>query len=210
VPRWLSPALARRDPSPPWQWAFALGFTGIRGIVSLAAALAIPLATESDMPFPQRDLIIFVAFFVILVTLVGQGLLLPGVIRALGLVDAGRREQQAERVEEFEARREAIEAGIRALEQLVTEQHLTADLARRLRVQYHDRLAQVTQRGAADESHHKLTVARDELELALLSAERETVNTLARSGRLKDEARRRLERELDLREAYADSQRAEE
>jgi Na+/H+ antiporter len=210
VPRWLSPALARRDPSPPWQWAFALGFTGIRGIVSLAAALAIPLATESDMPFPQRDLIIFVAFFVILVTLVGQGLLLPGVIRALGLVDAGRREQQAERVEEFEARREAIEAGIRALEQLVTEQHLTADLARRLRVQYHDRLAQVTQRGAADESHHKLTIARDELELALLSAERETVNTLARSGRLKDEARRRLERELDLREAYADSQRAEE
>jgi monovalent cation/hydrogen antiporter len=84
VPRWLSPRLARRDPSPPWQWPFALAFTGIRGIVSLAAALAIPFVTERGQPFPHRDLILILTFAVILVTLVGQGLLLPTVIRALG------------------------------------------------------------------------------------------------------------------------------
>src|SRR6266700_839222 len=56
LPRWLSPALARRDPSPPWQWPFVLAFTGVRGIVSLAAALAIPLTTSDGSPFPNRDL----------------------------------------------------------------------------------------------------------------------------------------------------------
>ena len=74
LPRWLSPSLARRDPSPPWQAPFLIGFTGIRGIVSLAAALAIPLATASGEPFPNRDLILFLTFAVIIVTLIGQGL----------------------------------------------------------------------------------------------------------------------------------------
>ena len=74
LPRWLIPAIARKDPSPPWQWPFVLGFTGVRGIVSLAAALAIPLTMDSGRPFPDRDLILFLTFAVILVTLVGQGL----------------------------------------------------------------------------------------------------------------------------------------
>ena len=77
LPRWLSRAIARRDPAPPWQWPFALAFTGIRGMVSLAAALAIPLETDAGRPFPHRDLILVLTFAVILVTLVGQGLLLP-------------------------------------------------------------------------------------------------------------------------------------
>ena len=58
LPRWLIPSLARRDPSPPWQFPFVLAFTGIRGVVSLAAALAIPFATASGAPFPDRDLIL--------------------------------------------------------------------------------------------------------------------------------------------------------
>src|SRR5215470_15228584 len=93
LPRWLIPRVRRRDPSPPWQWPFALAFTGVRGIVSLAAALAIPFATASGAPFPDRDLILFVTFAVILVTLVGQGLLMPAVVRWLGLVRAGRHER---------------------------------------------------------------------------------------------------------------------
>src|SRR5271170_5578166 len=79
LPRWLSPSLARRDPQPPWQWAFLLGFVGVRGVVSLAAALAIPLTTLAAASFPDRDLILFVTFGVIVVTLVGQGLALPSV-----------------------------------------------------------------------------------------------------------------------------------
>src|SRR3954451_23216782 len=84
LPRWLLPSLRRKDPAPSWQWPFALAFTGIRGIVSLAAALAIPLTTADGTPFPYRDLILFLTFAIIPVTLVGQGLMFPSVIRALG------------------------------------------------------------------------------------------------------------------------------
>ena len=71
LPRWLSPSLARRDPSPPWQWPFLLAFVGVRGVVSLAAALAIPFLTAGGQVFPHRDLILFVTFGVIIITLVG-------------------------------------------------------------------------------------------------------------------------------------------
>src|SRR4029077_15216084 len=72
LPRWLIPWIARRDPSPPWQQAFVVAFTGVRGVVSLAAALAIPLTVSGGAPFPHRDLILFVTFGVIIITLVGQ------------------------------------------------------------------------------------------------------------------------------------------
>ena len=99
LPRWLFPPVKKKDPSPPWQWPFALAFTGVRGIVSLAAALAIPFATATGQPFPYRDLILFLTFSVILVTLVGQGLLLPWVIRELGLSHAGRKEIELRNIE---------------------------------------------------------------------------------------------------------------
>src|SRR6185436_10524216 len=108
LPRWLFPPVRKKDPSPPWQWPFVLAFTGVRGIVSLAAALAIPLATQDGAPFPERDLILFVAFIVVLVTLVGQGLTLPALIRGLGLANMGRREHREERTQELKARRLAI------------------------------------------------------------------------------------------------------
>ena len=89
LPRWLIPGLARRDPAPPWQVIFAVGYTGVRGIVSLAAALAIPLATAGGDAFPHRDLIVFLTFSVILVTLVGQGVSLPLVVAWLKTPRAG-------------------------------------------------------------------------------------------------------------------------
>ena len=64
LPRWLFPPIKRRDPSPPWQWPFVLAFTGVRGIVSLAAALAIPFATANGQPFPHRQIILFPTFSV--------------------------------------------------------------------------------------------------------------------------------------------------
>src|SRR5215471_13276450 len=85
IPRLLSPSLTRRDPLPPWQWLFSLAFIGVRGVVSLVAALAIPLTTEFGTLFPYRDLVLFITFGVILLTLVGEGLLLPSVVRWLGL-----------------------------------------------------------------------------------------------------------------------------
>ena len=140
LPRLLVPAIARTDPSPPWQWPFALAYTGVRGIVSLAAALAIPLATDDGNPFPDRDLILFLTFSVILVTLVGQGLLLPTVIRALGLDNAGGREHGVDRREELAARRQAIVAAVERLNQIAAERGLPEDVTRPLRAHYQERL----------------------------------------------------------------------
>ena len=86
----------KRDPSPPWQMPFFLSFTGVRGVVSLAAALAIPSRSPTAQPFPHRELILFVTFGVIIITLVGQGVMLPAVVRWLGLTRLGTEERQDE------------------------------------------------------------------------------------------------------------------
>jgi CPA1 family monovalent cation:H+ antiporter len=187
-----------------------LAFAGMRGIVSLAAALAIPLTTENGQPFPQRNLVIFVTFSIILVTLVGQGLLLPTVVRWLGLAHAGRRERHADRAEEFKARRQAIEAAIERLDQLAAERELPEGILRPLRALQHERLKRVEHRSGDDDRHKRLIQGGDEIEYLLIAAERDLINDLYRRGELKDEARRRIERELDLRDAHLTSVRAED
>jgi Na+/H+ antiporter len=207
LPRQLSAALRKRDPAPPWQWSFLLAFTGVRGIVSLAAALAIPLELANGEPFPGRDLILFLTFGVILVTLVGQGLLLPAVTRALGLAHAGRRERHADLAEERAAREQASLAAIKRLDELKAERQLEESVVRPLRGYHRDRLEHARHQSDGDNGHLKLSELRDELELLLIGAERQTVNDLFREGKLTDEARRRIERELDLREADLANQR---
>jgi monovalent cation/hydrogen antiporter len=208
LPRWLFRRVRRRDPSPPWQWPFALAFTGVRGIVSLAAALAVPFVTSSGHPFPYRDLILILTFAVILVTLVGQGLMLPLVMHWLGLANAGLREHHAERVEEAHAGRLAIERALARLEQLTAERSLPDEIVRPLRVYYRDRLRQIQQRRDGDERHRRLAELGDDIALEVIKAERDLINDLYRDGKLKDEARRRIERELDLRESDLINQRA--
>lgn len=210
LPRWLFAAIRRKDPSPPWQWPFLLAFAGVRGIVSLAAALAIPFTTFSGAPFPQRDLILFVTFSVILVTLVGQGLLLPAVVRWLGLAHVGRRERHADRAEEFEARRRAIETAIERLDQLARDRRLPQDIIRPLRARQQERLKHIEHRSDGGDRNKRLVDGSDEIEFLLIAAERDAINDLYRHGKLKDEARRRIERELDLRDAHLTSVRAED
>jgi monovalent cation/hydrogen antiporter len=209
IPR-LIPAIARKDPAPPWQWPFVLASTGVRGIVSLAAALAIPFTTQSGAPFPFRDLILFLTFSVILITLVGQGLLLPFIIRALGLANAGPLEHTANRAEEFNARREAIEAALEQLEQLAAERNLPPEVVDPIRAYQQERRRRVIHRSDGDDGHTKLIELRDDLELRLIAAERKRINDLYRAGKLKDDGRRRIERELDLREAHLANVRADE
>src|SRR5271155_3754798 len=121
LPRWLNPSLARRDPVPPWRWLFFLGFVGVRGVVSLAAALAIPLTTASGDPFPERNLILFVTFGVIVVTLIGQGLSLPALVRWLGLSKHAAEERQREHQAELAARSQALDIGHGRLKQFVAD-----------------------------------------------------------------------------------------
>ncbi len=201
LPRWLIPAIARKDPSPPWQVPFMLAFTGIRGIVSLAAALAIPFTTASGAPFPDRDLILFLTFCVIVVTLVGQGLLMPAVIRWLGLTAMGHGERRLEEAEELASRRQTIEAVIRRLDELTVERNLPWQIVEPLRAYHHERLQQLEYRAGADALNMHLAHLSGELELLLIETERKHLYALLCSGQVKDEARRRIENELDLREA---------
>jgi Na+/H+ antiporter len=201
LPRWLVPAIARKDPAPSWQAPFMLAFTGIRGIVSLAAALAIPLTTATGEPFPHRDLILFLTFCLIVVTLIGQGLVMPKVIRWLGLAEVGRGERRVEAADELATRRQAIESVTRRLDELAAERNLPVQIVEPLRAHHRERLRQLDYKIGANEQEQQLVRLSAELELLLIEAERKHVYALACGGQLKDDARRRIENELDLREA---------
>jgi NhaP-type Na+/H+ or K+/H+ antiporter len=207
VPRWLSAALRARDPAPPWTFPFLLSITGVRGVVSLAAALALPIAFANGQPFPDRDLVLFIVFSVILVTLVGQGLILPGIVKWLGLGNLGR----AERAQEQAAKRHGVEAATRRLEAIAHEQGLSDELLHPLREHQLEEIEQVTGRQDMREGQAgKVAAQRDAIALELLQVERDAINDLYRDGELRDEARRRLERDLDLREAEILHQRGED
>jgi CPA1 family monovalent cation:H+ antiporter len=198
LPRWLSPSLAKRDPSPPWQQPFALAFTGVRGVVSLAAALAIPFTLANGQPFPYRDLILFITFGIIIATLVGIGLLLPAVMRWLGLTEGGIKERQREADAELTARQEVLKIARRRLEELAAAGNLSEDLLQVQRSRYEQRIQDLMDcaTGVRDWAQEI------ELRLDLIAGEREILHQLLREGRLSDEARRRFERELDLEEAH--------
>jgi len=210
LPAWLIPAIGREDPAPNWRRPFIIAFTGIRGIVSLAAALAIPLTTATGAPFPYRDLILLMTFSVILVTLVGQGLTLPSLIRGLGLDRVGRRERRADRAEELAAREAAIQSATGRLDQFVAEREVPEDIVHEVRAQLKDRFKRLVHRSANGGTHKKLIELRDEIDLALIAAERDKINELYRNDELKDEARRHIERDLDLREARLANVRADD
>ncbi len=197
LPR-LSRRIRRRETDFSWQRPFLISFTGIRGVVSLAAALAIPEQVGSA-PFPERDLILFVTFVVIMATLVGQGALLPPVIRALGLADEGRREAARDKAAEVAARLHGIEAALAELDRLAAAGAPAAAVTA-LRRRHCDRRAEFA--GTADMAGAVSPVAEDaRLQARLIDAERRAIATAYRRSEITDDARRRIERELDLEDA---------
>jgi CPA1 family monovalent cation:H+ antiporter len=198
LPRWLSANLARRDPLPPWQWIFFMAFVGVRGVVSLAAALGIPLSMASGAPFPYRGLILFVTFGVIVVTLVGQGLLLPAVVRALDLTRYATAERNREHGDELTARREALAQMQSRLQELAAREELPSEAIDVLRARHDDRSGRLP-RELPDGPGPAAAAAQ--LRLQLIDAERQYIYRLLQEGKITDEARRRIERELDLEEA---------
>jgi CPA1 family monovalent cation:H+ antiporter len=199
LPRWLVPSIRRNDPAPPPRVPFVVAWAGMRGAVSLAAALALPL------DFPERDLILFLAFTVILVTLVGQGLTLPLVLRWLGL-----RADDEEAREESIARTEANEAALRELERLADVWPGHRELIDRVSEEYEHRASHrpaaragndgtgSAEAGTADVDHERT----EHLAIlgAVISAEREAVIGLRDAAVISDDVLRRIERELDLEE----------
>ncbi len=194
VPRWLSPALRQRDPTPPGKAMFLIGWVGMRGVVSLASALALPLTLADGSPFPYRSEIILITFGVILATLVFQGLALTPLVRWLRFAPDN---EQAK--EEAHARERASAAALERLAALTDEPWPVADQLERLRDHYNDR-----QRRYSADSAPILQCGPDQAEAyrrlrhEAFSAERRTLVDLRNRNVISDEILHRLEHELDV------------
>ena len=198
IPRWLWPGLARRDPAPPWQTPFFLAFTGVRGVDSLAVALAIPYVMANGDPFPHRELILFVTYGVIVVTLIGHGVMLPTVAVKLGLTRESQKERQREIKAELKARKAALAKVSRRLKKAIKDSELPREFVRHLRTRNEAR-EQVLPMNLEDGLEFTRRTAKVKKEL--IDTERAFIYEMLRDGRISDEARRRIEYELDLEEA---------
>jgi Na+/H+ antiporter len=194
--RSMSVTLRERDPSPAWQNAAIVAWTGMRGVVSLAAALAVPLTLSDGSPFPGRDYILFITFSVILATLVLQGLSLPALIRRLGVVDDG-----LANVEERTARLKANEAALAYLAEV--DSHFPPDLVERLSGEYVDRIRQleVSASIGGDRSDGLIAPSYQRLQQDALDVERRTIIRLRDEYVINDEVLRRIQVDLDHAEA---------
>jgi monovalent cation/hydrogen antiporter len=188
LPRRLSAKIRARDPYPPPKAVFVVSWAGMRGAVSLAAALALPLAA-----FPQRDLVIFLTFCVILATLVGQGLTLPWLTRRLGVVAVDGPD-----TEDSHARLAAVDAALRRLDDLEMEYPGHKELIDQLRDRFQHEAGHVWPgEGVRDEAEQE-RLDHLEIRTAVLDAERDAVIALRDDGVISDEVLHRIERDLDL------------
>jgi CPA1 family monovalent cation:H+ antiporter len=162
----------------------------MRGIVSLAAALALPVEIDSGSPFPYRDLLIFLTFVVISATLVVQGLSLTPLIRRLGLgTDPGAHE------EHVRARIALGTAALAAIDRLAAKEHMPKDLVARVRAEFSDRID-----AALPHGHQSSFAFGRDLRLAAVRAERQELIRIWRAGEISDEVLHHLEEELDYEE----------
>jgi CPA1 family monovalent cation:H+ antiporter len=197
VPRWAIRRIRERDPSPPWRSVLVVAWTGMRGVISLAAALALPLQTAAGVAFPDRDLIIFLTFCVILATLVVQGLSLPVLIRALGLEDDRIGEK-----EETHGRIQVAEAALERLDELVDEDWVREDTTERIRGLYTYRRDRFASRVEGDpDGVEERSAAYQRLMVELLGAQRLRLVRMRDEGSIGDEVMHRIERDLDLEES---------
>jgi CPA1 family monovalent cation:H+ antiporter len=205
LPRALSPKLRRRDPvPPPPPNVFVIAWTQMRGVVSLAAALALPMyCADGKTPFPNRDLIAFLTFGVILITLVGQGLTLPAIIRALKLDRVP--DEQAD--EENTARYLAALAAIERLDTLGANDAAAAAALQRARAEYDDRIAYYSRTinpetdGTAAGGMLIACDSSEEVMRQAIQAQRDMLGRLRDQGVIGDDVLRHLEHELDHEEA---------
>lgn len=198
LPRLLSKKLRERDPIPPWQHIVVVTWAGMRGVVSLAAAFALPFVLPSGTPFPGRNYVLFFTFCVILTTLVFQGLTLPILIRKLGIKDDGVTDE-----EERAARVKANDAAIAYIDNLSAGNGFSAEVISRLRAEYDDRVRQLQLccQNSGNPSGEVITPQYQQLQQEALRIERQTIIGLRNEQVINDEALRRIQRDLDLAEA---------
>jgi monovalent cation/hydrogen antiporter len=193
---WATASMVR-GPRPPADWrpVAVVSSAGIRGGISLAAALAVPLTTASGAPFPNRDLIIYLTFAVIFTTLILQGSTLPALVRVLGL-----RETIPSRQQELGARLELTRAALDKLSQLAADGEVPGDLVDEARAQLEKQLRHFTSIGTQGTEAKKQMMSKKQLLRDLLAEQRQTLETMRADGRVAEDVGRRLERDLDLQE----------
>jgi monovalent cation/hydrogen antiporter len=201
LPRLVHGRLHGADPLRSWRAGLILTWSGMRGAVSLAAALSLPLTTDAGAPFQRRQLLIFLTFAVILGTLVVQGLTLPGLIRLVGLEEDGLADR-----EEAKARVHAAESALERLDQLLDEEWVREDTAERMRGFYNFRRQRFNARidGQADDGAEARSLDYQRLRRELLEAERTALFDLRRRGAIDDDVLRRVVRDLDLEDVRLD------
>jgi Na+/H+ antiporter len=175
-------------------------WAGLRGAVSMAAALALPFQTDAGAPLPDRDLIQFITFSLILVTVVGQGLTLPALIRRLGLREDGSAEER----EEIHARLAAAGAALERLDELALEEWVREDTLERVRGMYEFRRRRFKVRaGHADDEDgiEDRSLSYQRLMRDLYGVQRRTLVELRNDGTISNDVMHRVERELDLEES---------
>ena len=201
LPKRFGGSFGGNNPAPPLNRSAVVAWAGMRGAVSLAAALAVPLTTNDGSSFPTRDLIVFLTFCVILGTLVVQGLTLPMLIRVLG-VEADHLDEK----EEAKARIKAADAAIARLSELESEDWVRDDTAERLRGLYGFRRNRFASRFDRDDDGaiEEQSLSYQRLRRELLDAERSELVNLRREGVISSDVERRLHRDLDLEDARLD------
>jgi CPA1 family monovalent cation:H+ antiporter len=179
-----------------------IAWSGLRGAVSLATALALPLETDAGDQLPGRDVIVFITFAVVLVTVVGQGLTLPMLIRRLGVMADGSEEEH----EELTARLTASKAALDELEVMADEGWAADEALERAREYYQQRKRRFAARAGKieDDGYEERSQVRLRVLRRLYRAERRAIVELRNTGDISNEVMHRLERELDLEESYLD------
>ena len=198
LPRLMFKSIRRRDPYPSWRHVTIVAWTGMRGVVSLAAALAVPLVMQNGSPFPARELILFLTFVVIVATLIVQGLSLPLLIRGLGIQDDRSMEK-----EEHEARLKANRAALEKLNEVAEKDPAKADALQRLRVEYEDHIRQLegSEPQTAGTTLRLFSSEYERLSYEALRVERISIIKLRDADVISDEVLRRIQRDIDLAEA---------
>jgi CPA1 family monovalent cation:H+ antiporter len=207
LPRLLFKRIRDRDPYPSWRHVTIVAWTGMRGVVSLAAALALPFTIQGGAPFPDRDLILFLTFIVILATLVVQGLSLPTLIHWLGIKDDGSAAR-----EEREARLKANQAALARLRKIAEHNPAKADAKQRLCIEYKDRIRQLEATDTENDNAPRRLFSSEyeHLSQETLQEERKTILQLRNDDVISDEVLRRIQRDIDLAEARLRDRKAED
>jgi Sodium/hydrogen exchanger family len=179
-------------------WRLVLAWSGMRGAVSLAVALALPFTTAAGGGFPKRDLIVFLTFAVIAFSLVVQGLFLPVLIRRLGVSAVG-----ADADEELRARLVATKAAIEQIDALAGEEWTRDETVERMRALYEYRKRRFAARAGKieDDGYEDRSLAYQQMLQLVLRAQREALLRMRSNGELSNELMNRILRELDLEES---------